>query len=145
MLNNNFLALVDSMIDKKKIEECDVKTLAREVFADGITARDQADVLIALDRAVAEKCLGWNEFLVSAVVDFAVWASRPTGRIDRDAAHWLTTTLTAGEGPTANALRIGFEVVREAESCDEMLVSFAMQRGSERARRPVSEVVALVS
>jgi hypothetical protein len=145
MLSNSFLQLVDSMIDKNQITPCNVKTLAREVFADGIAARDQADILVALDRAVSAKCSEWDDFLVGAVVDFAVWASRPTGRIDRDAAHWLTTTLSAGEGPTDNAMRIAFEVVREAESCDEQLVSFAMRRTGERQRRPFGELVALVS
>jgi hypothetical protein len=64
-----------------------------------------------------------------------VWTSRPTGVVNRDLAQWLMTTLTVGEGPTSNAMRIAFEVVREAERCDEELISFAMRKASLRPGR----------
>ncbi len=146
MLTNDFRMLVDEALDKKSIDEGDVTTLVRTIFADGVTSRDQVDVLIALDRAVPVHCDAWGDFLVRHVVDFAVWASRPTGLIDRDAAHWLVTTLSAGEGPTQNAMKIAFEIVREAESCDESLVTFAMRNSDGvRARHSVCERAALVS
>ena len=91
--------------------------------------RDVIDVLVALERAVPQACAAFADYLVAVVVDFAVWDSRPTGVIDRDKAHWLVTTLGAGEGPTATARRIAFEIVREAERCDEALIGFALQKG----------------
>jgi hypothetical protein len=146
MLTNDFRKIVDEALDKKSIDANDVKTLQREIFADGITTRDQADVLIALDRAVPVQSDCWGDFLVQHVVDFTVWASRPTGMIDRDAAHWLVATLCGGDGPTRNAMKIAFEIVREAEGCDETLVTFAMRNSDGvKARNSISERVALVS
>jgi hypothetical protein len=146
MLTNDFRMIVDEALDKKSIDENDVKNMARNVFSDGVASRDQVDVLIALDRAVPVQCIEWGDFLVRNVVDFTVWASRPTGLIDRDAAHWLVTTLSAGDGPTQNAMKIAFEIVREAESCDEALVTFAMRNGEGvKARYSVCERAALVS
>ncbi|WP_186416847.1 hypothetical protein [Bosea sp. CS1GBMeth4] len=94
--------------------------------------REIIDVLVALDRAVADKSPLFADVLLAFSVDFAVWESRPTGRIDRDKAHWLVTTLAAGEGPTPLAQKIAFEIVREAESCDEALVSFALRKADAR-------------
>jgi hypothetical protein len=60
---------------------------------------------------------------VRAVVDFAVWGARPTGYVDQDTARWLVATLSCGEGPSAAASRIAFEIVKEAEQVDEALLA----------------------
>jgi hypothetical protein len=99
---------------------------------DIVVTRDIVDVLVALDRAVPQSSPAYADYLVALVVDFAVWENRPTGVIDRDKAHWLVTTLSAGEGPTATAQRIAFEIAREAEHCDEALIAFAFARGAAK-------------
>mgnify|MGYP003393454604 FL=1 len=116
------------------IDEEDVKLLQRDVVVDGSINRDVIDVLIALDRAVSESCSAFADYLVALVVDYAVWESRPTGVIDRDKAHWLVTTLSAGDGPTVTAQRIAFEIVRVAERCDEALLGFALRKGTSKPR-----------
>ncbi|MGO4405071.1 hypothetical protein AB4Z10_12500 [Bosea sp. RAF48] len=100
---------------------------------DIVMTRDIIDVLVALDRAVVQSCKAYADYLVALVVDFAVWENRPTGVIDRDKAHWLVTTLSAGEGPTVTAQRIAFEIAREAEHCDEGLLAFAFAKGAAKA------------
>jgi hypothetical protein len=115
-------------MDNHAIDEDDVSILQNNVFTDEVMTRDAVDVLVALERAVPKSCAAFAEYLVAVVVDFAVWDSRPTGVIDRDNAHWLMTSLSAGDGPTATARRIAFEIVREAERCDEALIGFAMQK-----------------
>ncbi len=118
---------------RRAIDDNDVKILQREVLADKVMTRDAIDVLVALDRAVPAKSASFAEYLVALVVDFAVWESRPTGLIDREKAHWLVTTLSAGEGPTPAAERIAFETVREADRCDESLIAFAMRKRAHPA------------
>ena len=127
------------------IDEEDVKMLQRNVIVDGSLSRDVIDVLIALDRAVSESCSAFADYLVALVVDYAVWESRPTDVIDRDKAHWLVTTLSAGEGPTATARRIAFEIVREAERCDEALIGFALDKGHAKTMPAWPERVLLAS
>jgi hypothetical protein len=145
MIGHELREFVDRVMDRHAIDDEDVKMLQREILSDATLNRDMIDVLVALDRAVPATCVAFADYLVALTVDYAVWESRPTGVIDRDKAHWLVTTLSAGDGPTATAQRIAFEIVREAERCDEALIAFAMRKGSQAARRLDCQHFALAS
>jgi hypothetical protein len=126
----------DSIIAKGRLEENDLRELQRDILADGITSRNDADALIGLDQAVgASAAPGWAECLVASLVEFVVWTSRPTGVVDADAARWLIASLGCGLGPTETAVRIAFEVIREADRTDEALVAFVLHAAAERRRR----------
>lgn len=116
MIGHELREFVDHVMDRRVIDDEDVRILQREILHEVVLTRDIIDVLVALDRAVADKSPLFADVLLAFSVDFSVWESRPTGRIDRDKAHWLVTTLSAGDGPTPLAQKIAFEVVREAES-----------------------------
>jgi hypothetical protein len=138
MINASLQNFIDGIAAAQKIEEADVLHL-RGVLTDGISCRDEADMLIALDRAVPACCAAWTDFLVQALVEFVVWTSRPTGRVDAETARWLTASLGSGRGPTDLALRIAFETVREADRADESLVAFVLRHTrarTEEVERP---------
>ncbi len=139
MIKNGMRDFVDSVLEKRSISNEDVKTLIRDIMPDGAEDHETVDVLVALDRAVATADANWGEFLVATVVEYVVWTCRPTGTVTRDMAQWLVSTLSVGAGPTPNAMRIAFEVVREAERCDEMLITFAMGRDGLKARQDFSK------
>ena len=145
MIGHELREFVDHVMDRRVITDEDVKFLQHDILDDAVLTRDTIDVLIALDRAVPERCEAFGDYLVALVVDFAVWQNRPTGLVDRDKAHWLVTTLSAGEGPTRTARRIAFEIVREAERCDEALLGFALDRGTSKSARFCPERVLLAS
>ncbi len=145
MIGHELREFVDRVMDGLSITDEDVAVLQRDILGDAVLTRDTVDVLVALDRAVPERCAAFGDYLVALVVDFAVWQDRPTGVIDRAKAHWLVTTLSAGEGPTATARRIAFEIVREAERCDEALLSFAIDKGTAKLHRSSAERVLLAS
>ena len=146
MIGHELREFVDHVMDRRVIDDEDVRILQREILHEVVMTRDIIDVLVALDRAVADKSPLFADVLLAFSVDFAVWESRPTGRIDRDKAHWLVTTLSAGEGPTPLAQKIAFEVVREAEACDEALVSFALRKADARiSTAPIAQRVVLAS
>ncbi len=111
----------------------DVRELNRDVLPDGLTCREEADMLFGLDRAMPEADEAFGEWLVASVVDFAVWGERPTGHIDADTAHWLAASLACGRGPTATGARIAVEVVREAETSHAALIAFALKANRARA------------
>lgn len=111
----------------------DVRTLNRDVLPDGLTCREEADMLFGLDRAMPDADEAFGEWLVASVVDFAVWGERPTGHIDADTAHWLAASLGCGRGPTATGARIAVEVVREAETSNAALMAFALKVNRARA------------
>jgi len=108
------------------ISDEDLMVLKREVLPEGLMSREEADLLIALERAVIVT-EAFADFLVASVVDFAVWGSRPTGYIDRDVAAWLAASLTGRDGPSAVGARIAMEIVREAQGSAESLVAFALE------------------
>lgn len=146
MIGHELREFVDHVMDRRVIDDEDVRILQREILHEAVLTRDIIDVLVALDRAVADKSPLFADVLLAFSVDFAVWESRPTGKIDRDKAHWLVTTLSAGDGPTPLAQKIAFEVVREAESCDEALVSFALRKADARiSTAPIAQRVVLAS
>ena len=146
MIGHELREFVDHVMDRRVIDDEDVRILQREILHEVVLTRDTIDVLVALDRAVADKSPLFADVLLAFCVDFSVWESRPTGRIDRDKAHWLVTTLSAGDGPTPLAQKIAFEVVREAESCDEALVGFALRKADARiATTPIAQRVVLAS
>ena len=123
-MNNKLLsAFVAKTIENKRITFGDVKRLQRTVLPDGITTREEAEVLVALDQAVAKKDTSWTGYLVAAVVEFAVWGSRPTGYVDEETARWLVSWLSS-EKPTKAMVRIARELVSEAEAVDQALLAF---------------------
>ena len=108
------------------ISDEDLLVLKREVLPEGIMSRDEADMLIALERAVIG-CEDFADFLVASVVDFAVWGLRPTGYIDREVAAWLAASLSGREGPSPVGAQIAMEIVREAQGSAEALTAFALE------------------
>jgi hypothetical protein len=108
------------------ISDEDLLVLKREVLPDGLMSREDADLLIALERAVMGSD-AFADFLVASVVDFAVWGTRPTGYIDRDVATWLASSLSGRDGPSPVGARIAMEVVREAQGSAESLTAFALE------------------
>ena len=111
----------------------DVRELNRDVLPDGLTCREEADMLFGLDRAMPDADEAFGEWLVASVVDFAVWGERPTGHIDAGTAHWLAASLGCGRGPTVTGARIAVEVVREAETSNAALIAFALKANRARA------------
>ena len=129
------------------ITEADVRRLMRNVLPDGIASRDEADMLIALERAVPQIDPSFGDFLIKAVVDFAVWGERPTGSIDRGTAAWLAGSLAGRTGPTPVGARIAVEIVREAHASAENLTVFALEanrwtRQPAEIRRPAFALAA---
>jgi hypothetical protein len=135
MIKGSLHAFTDRVLENKRVGEDDVLVLQRSLLKDGLASREEADVLIALDRAVESAHPAWSAYLVGAVVEFVVWTSRPTGVVDADAARWLVASLGCGLGPTETAVRIAFEVIREADRTDEALVAFVLHAAAERRRR----------
>jgi hypothetical protein len=134
MIKNSLRAFADGVLESKRIARQDVQKLRRDILAEGITSREEADTLIALERAVPAADAVFADYLVGAIVDFAVWGARPTGYVDQDTARWLVASLSCGAGPSETARRIAFEIVKEAEQVDEVLLAFVM-RGSRRRPR----------
>lgn len=126
MINSKLRDFIDKAYDERTISEWDVRTLLRNVLPDGIANREEANALIAIDRLVDKACNSWADILIALLVDYVVWAERPTGVVRGDDAHWLVSSLGAAGGPTRTALRAAHEIVREAQEVDDVLLNFIL-------------------
>jgi hypothetical protein len=132
MIRASLESFIDAVMSAGEITQADIRHLQRDVMPNGPDDRDEADVLIALDRAVTIKHCTWSAFAITTIVDYVVWTSRPTGYVDAETASWLVASLSAGTGPTRVAEAIAFEVAREAERSDHALLTFVMRSASAR-------------
>jgi hypothetical protein len=135
MINEKLQLFCDRVLENGRVTDEDVHLLVETVLPDGPMNREEADTLIALDRAVPS-APAFGDYLVATVADFAVWVQRPGGVIDAEAARWLADSLSCGLGPTANGARVAFETVREAHRCDDALIAFALE-ANRRVRAAV--------
>ncbi len=123
---------IDRVIAAGRIAADDVRHLHRDILEDGIASRAVADALLALDRMLEADPI-WSDFLTPAIVNYAVWGSRPTGAITAETAGWLLTALTIGD-PTPTALRILEEILSEAQEVDPALLLHAWRSTMPRTR-----------
>ena len=82
----------------------------------------------------------WSGFLIATLVEFVVWADRPTGIVDEDTACWLAAAL-AGDGavpPTRTARLIAREVAEEAEAFENDAFAALATAVAKRKSRPAS-------
>lgn len=138
MTNTALQLFCDRIVEAGRITGADVAELARDILADGLMGRDEADLLLALDRATPDQHEGFAAFLTATIVDFAVYGERPTGRITPETAAWLSASLAGRKGPTPTGARIAREIVREATVSDEALIAFAL-RAKSWTRQPEAE------
>jgi hypothetical protein len=111
------------VLKTKRMDAGDRRTLERVIFSDGVRSRVEAEVLLQLARTISEDDPAWTDFVVAAIVDFAVWGSRPTGYVEQDMADWLIAVLAEGR-MTALTRRIAREIVKEAQGVDPRFGDF---------------------
>ena len=126
MSKNSLQNFTERTIAKGRIGFGDVRRLQRDILPEGISSREQADLLIALDRDIGRQDPAWIDWLVGALVDYVVWGERPVGYVDADKAVWITSVLDGGGKATRNARLIAREIVKEAQNSHETLVAFSV-------------------
>ena len=107
-----------------------VEKLQRDILPDGIGSREEAELLLTLDRGVKRADRSFTDWLVAALVDFVVWGARPTGYVDAETARWLAPLLR--HGGTRVSRLLAQELIREAQGVDEALLSSLMGNPKRR-------------
>jgi hypothetical protein len=116
-MSNSLRDFVGKALEHDRILFGDIRRLQRDILPARITTREQAEVLIALDRSVDRADREWRRYLIATVRDFAIWGSLPAGKIDIDKAEWLVAALRTSSRKTAGA--ITREIMREAPEVDD--------------------------
>jgi hypothetical protein len=122
---------VSHALDAKRIRFGDLRRLQRDILPARIASREEAQMLIDLDRAVRLADRDWSDYLVATVRDFVVWGLPPVGVVDHDKAEWLIATLTNG-GVTKMGRVIAREVARAAPQVDDAMLAYAGRSKRER-------------
>jgi hypothetical protein len=116
MINTALSAFVSKATAKNRITFGDMRRLQRDVLPDGAVSREEAELLITLDRNIGKTDRSWADYLVETIMEFVVWVEEPTGVIDDDTVLWLAEALSSGGALTKNGRRIAREVARERGS-----------------------------
>lgn len=132
----------DKILAKDRISFGDVRRLKRDILPDGIASREEAEALLGLDRAVTKADAAWERWLVTTIVDFVVWAERPTGLVDEDTALWLAAALRAHAGTRGRL--IAREIAEEAHAFENDALATLAGIGAasprpRRSREPATE------
>ena len=130
MINSSLQAFASTVQKAGRISFGDANRLRRDILPDGISSREEAELLLALDQTTIRADRAFAEWLVAMMVDFVVWGMRPTGTIDAETAAWLAPYL-AGSGVTKTTRRLARELVAEADHAGTALPSPALHGTSE--------------
>jgi hypothetical protein len=105
-----------------RIGKRDVQILQRDLLVDGVSSREEAEILIRLDREAGSVHASWSAWFIGTLTDFVVWGARPTGRIDDETGRWLAAALAEG-GRAPRTTRLIAELEREAQEIDAGLIA----------------------
>jgi hypothetical protein len=140
MNENKLQDFVAAAVAKSRITFGDVRRLGRDTLPDGILNRTEAEILIGLDAKIERADRAWSNWLVAAVVDFAIGSD---GCLEADALGtdaWLEALLaTSGASPETRR-RITRDIrrdVRRAQQTplawEEQVVQAVVADAAERA------------
>jgi hypothetical protein len=118
-------AFMAQLMNSARVTQENVLELRRNVFADGIMTRGEAQMLLDIDRAAKDKCADWAPLLYEAVSDYIVHQERPAGYISQDNAVWLQNTLASDSAETVTGLLV--HVLEKAKSAPESLSAMGLR------------------
>jgi hypothetical protein len=100
----------------------DVRRLDRDYLPGGVSSREEAEMLLELDTKIGRADSAWTEWLVAAIVEFAVWSEPPIGGAVGGTDEWLKSTL-AGTSKTTKAGRKIAREIRRTADCVQRSIS----------------------
>ena len=119
------------IVKSGQITAQDVRFLRGEVFQDQLIGRDEAEMLLQLDRGAAEKSTEWSHFFVEAFVDYIVHQAEPSGLISEESAKWLIKSFSNdGFIRSAEQFEALVKILEHAKSSPESLMKFALSQVS---------------
>jgi hypothetical protein len=113
----------------RNVHSADVIALLREVYADGIGTRDEADELVSFDHTLTEASSGWCEFFAATISNHLLERREPTGTIDQAKAEWLISALSCGRRvATAGGFAVVLRLLEMAPQIPFVLAAYAIDQ-----------------
>ncbi len=120
--------IISAMVLGRRVTAQDVAWLRREVFADGVVTREEADELFAVARAYMDNAPEWKKFFVEMIARHVVRQSQPAGIVTEERASWLLTRVD--ECRSVEALAALAHVLAEARSVPQWFLDEGKARAS---------------
>jgi hypothetical protein len=136
MSSHRIRPITKRLVEVQAVTSDDLRSLMTSIDNDDCFTREEVEDIIAIDRVVDGRCVGWQEFVTRTVVAHVVWERRPTGYVRGEDAAWLMVQLGGEAAPAGSRARaLARAVVSEAEGADESLIAFAMGAEPVQAMR----------
>jgi hypothetical protein len=123
MSNVKFQHFVTDTAARGRITFGDVRRLDRDYLPGGVSSREEAEMLLELDSKIARADGAWTDWLVAAIVEFAVWSEAPVGEAVGRTDEWLKGVLAA-TGKTRAGRKIARELRRTAD-CVQRIIAIS--------------------
>lgn len=81
--------VLTNIMRDKRVTPDDVLALRREVWADGLIGRDEAELLFRIDEALEAGCAEWRDFFVEAISGHLVDQAKPQGYVSEQDCAWF--------------------------------------------------------
>ncbi|MEX0589979.1 MAG: hypothetical protein WD207_02715, partial [Xanthobacteraceae bacterium] len=118
-----------AFVQGRNINAADVIALLREVYADGIATRDEAEELIAFDHSLASATPGWRDFFAATVADHVLQRQEPAGFVDKGKAEWLVGALAHGRRiATVGGFAAVLRLIEIAPETPPVLAAYAIDQ-----------------
>ena len=114
MVNSSLQTFINKVQAAGRISFGDVHRLQRGILPDGISAREEAELLLTLAQTVGRADRAFGDWFVAMMVDFVVLGRHPTGTVDAETATWLAPFLV-GQRTTKTMRRLARELEAEAD------------------------------
>ncbi|HKA81409.1 MAG TPA: hypothetical protein VKD43_15320 [Xanthobacteraceae bacterium] len=98
----------------------DVRRLHRDYLPDGVSSREEAELLLDLDSKIERADIAWTDWLVAAIVEFAVGNDSPIDGAVDGTGEWLKGVLAGTSKTTKAGRRIAREVRRTADCAERI-------------------------
>lgn len=133
--------LIADICARAAITADDVIALRRELFADGVISRSEAQTMFDLERSCPQRDETWSRFFVEALTDHLVWRAEPRGFISEDNAVFLIENIMHDnviDGPTEMELLVN--VVHWAKASPERLKIFVLKAVRDSVKQGGTDV-----
>lgn len=104
--------------EARRIRFGDLRRLQRDVLPDGITSREEAEILLEMDRAADRTDPDWPGFLAGALKGYVASAATGPGGPPPDLAVWLSSRIPAPRTRAARAVVDSLRAEMEAVAAD---------------------------
>ncbi len=114
---------------KTRLTVDDIAILREHVFVPGITASQDAVILLAINGSCSEKCPEWHHYFINTMTEFIVRTSYPQGAMDEWNADWLIAMIsTRGVVNSRIELDLLFHIIDISTHIPDSLSIFALEQ-----------------